>query len=389
MVFTILRWFVKDYENREDPRVREKCGKVAGLVGIFSNAVLFVMKITAGLLFHSVSVTADAVNNLSDAGSSVVTLVGFKLAGMPADKEHPYGHGRYEYLAGLAVSFVILLIGLRLVGSSIEKIRHPGPVEFSWLTVGILLASILIKLWQSRFNLQVGRLIRSKALEATAADSRNDVLSTAAVLVSSLVSRLSGFQLDGYMGVLVAAFIIYSGVGLIRETLDPLLGSRPDPELVKEIQEALAGYEGIQGYHDLMIHNYGPGRCFVTVHAEVPADWDILASHELIDRIEEEFFRKTHMPLTIHMDPVVLDDPRVNACRDKIAIILKQIDPSLTFHDFRMVPGEARSNLLFDVVAGYDLPMTDMELKRAIRERIQAVNPGWYTIVKVDRDFIG
>lgn len=389
MVLTIIKWLIKDNENLEDPKTREKYGKLASAVGILSNALLFAMKITVGLLFHSVSVTADAVNNLSDAGSSVVTLIGFKLAGMPADKEHPYGHGRYEYLAGLVVSFAILLIGLRLVTSSIDKIRHPGPVEFSYLTVGVLVASILIKLWQSNFNLQVGRMIRSKALEATAADSRNDVLSTSAVLLSAVISRISGFQLDGYMGVLVAAFIIYSGITLIRETLDPLLGTRPDPEFVEEIQRRLAGYEGILGYHDLIIHNYGPGRCFITVHAEVPASGDVLKSHELIDRVEDEFLRETNMPLTIHMDPVVVDDPQVNAARAKMAVVLKQIHPSLTFHDFRMVPGESRSNLLFDVVAGYDLGMDDMEIKRAVRERAQAINPTWYTIVKIDRDYVG
>lgn len=389
MVLTIIKWLIKDYEDRENPKVRERYGKLAGAVGIFSNTLLFLMKITAGLLFHSISVTADAINNLSDAGSSVVTLVGFKLAGRPADKEHPYGHGRYEYLAGLLVSFAILLIGLQLVKTSFDKIRNPVPVEFSYLTVGVLAVSIFIKLWQSKFNLKIGKMIRSKALEATAADSRNDVLSTAAVLLSAVISKISGFQLDGYMGGLVAAFIIYSGINLIRDTLDPLLGSRPDPELVEEIQKNLAGYEGILGYHDLIIHNYGPGRCFITVHAEVSAHEDVLKSHELIDRVEDEFLRKTNMPLTIHLDPVIVDDPQVNGARAKVSVLLKQIDPSLSFHDFRMVPGESRNNLLFDVVAGYDFPMSDMDLKRAVREKAQAADPTWYTIVKVDRDFLG
>lgn len=386
----MTRLFIKDSENKEDPKVRESYGKLAGVVGIISNLILFVMKIVTGLLSGSIAITADAVNNLSDAGSSIVTLVGFHLAGMPADKEHPYGHGRYEYIAGLIVAFIIILIGFQLFLASINKIRFPEKTDFNLVFAFILIASIVIKLWQSRFNKKLGRLIRSQALIATAADSLNDVISTSAVLISALISYFMGFELDGYMGLLVAAFIIYSGIGITRETINPLLGTTPDEELVECIWQKLREYEGeiVLGYHDLMIHNYGPGRSFVTVHAEVPAERDILECHDLIDDIEAEFGYKLQIPLTIHMDPVLLNDEKVNYAKEKIEDILKAIDSGITFHDFRMVPGESHSNLIFDVVVDFSFTMQDMELKHLIRERTREFNARWRTVVKVDRHYI-
>ncbi|MEL7624265.1 MAG: cation diffusion facilitator family transporter [Clostridiales bacterium] len=390
MVNFLTRLFIKDSENKEDPKVRESYGKLAGIVGIISNLILFVMKIITGLLSGSIAITADAVNNLSDAGSSIVTLVGFHLSGLPADKEHPYGHGRYEYIAGLIVSFIIILIGFQLLLASINKIRFPEKTDFNWVFAFILAASILIKLWQSRFNKKLGRLIRSQALIATAADSLNDVISTSAVLISALISHFTGFELDGYMGLLVAAFIIYSGIGITRETIDPLLGTTPDEELVERIWQKLREYEGeiVLGYHDLMIHNYGPGRSFVTVHAEVPAERDILECHDLIDDIEAEFGYKLQIPLTIHMDPVLLNDEKVNYARERIEDILKTINPEMTFHDFRMVPGETHSNLIFDVVVDFGFTMEDMELKHLIRQRTREFNERWRTVVRVDRHYI-
>lgn len=390
MVNFLTRLFIKDSENKEDPKVRESYGKLAGIVGIISNLILFVMKIITGLLSGSIAITADAVNNLSDAGSSIVTLVGFHLSGLPADKEHPYGHGRYEYIAGLIVSFIIILIGFQLLLASINKIRFPEKTDFNWVFAFILAASILIKLWQSRFNKKLGRLIRSQALIATAADSLNDVISTSAVLISALISHFTGFELDGYMGLLVAAFIIYSGIGITRETIDPLLGTTPDEELVERIWQKLREYEGeiVLGYHDLMIHNYGPGRSFVTVHAEVPAERDILECHDLIDDIEAEFGYKLQIPLTIHMDPVLLNDEKVNYARERIEDILKTINPEMTFHDFRMVPGETHSNLIFDVVVDFSFTMEDMELKHLIRQRTREFNERWRTVVRVDRHYI-
>lgn len=390
MVDFLIRLLIKDSENKEDPKVRESYGKLAGIVGIISNLILFVMKIITGLLSGSIAITADAVNNLSDAGSSIVTLVGFHLAGLPADKEHPYGHGRYEYIAGLIVSFIIILIGFQLLLASINKIRFPEKTDFNWVFAFILAASILIKLWQSCFNKKLGRLIRSQALIATAADSLNDVISTSAVLISALISYFTGFELDGYMGLLVAAFIIYSGIGITRETIDPLLGTTPDEELVERIWQKLREYEGeiVLGYHDLMIHNYGPGRSFVTVHAEVPAERDILECHDLIDDIEAEFGYKLQIPLTIHMDPVLLNDEKVNYAKEKIEDILKTINSEITFHDFRMVPGETHSNLIFDVVVDFSFKMEDMELKHLIRQRTREFNERWRTVVRVDRHYI-
>jgi cation diffusion facilitator family transporter len=383
----ILSRFVKDGAERDRPEVRERYGKLAGLMGIVSNLLLFGLKLGVGLWYHSLSVIADAVNNLSDAGASVVTLAGFQLAGRPADREHPYGHGRYEYIAGLIVSFIIILIGFQLALASVAKIRFPTAVTLAPPAFLILLASIAIKLGQSRFYQATGRLIRSQALAAAAADSRNDVISTAAVLISAAVSRYSGLPLDGCAGLLVALFIIWSGVSLTKETLNPLLGERPDEELVSGIWARLEGYKDVLGYHDLMIHNYGPGRSFVTVHAEVPADRDVLISHELIDGIEEDFFRATRLPLTIHMDPVVVNDPMVNEAKEKIGGILKAIDPSLTFHDFRMVPGEASRNLIFDVAVDFDFALEDMALKTLIRQKTREQEPTWRTVVKIDRHY--
>lgn len=387
MVHFIVRFFIKDHNNIKDAQAREKYGHLASGVGIFSNLVLFIMKVTTGLIFGSISIIADAINNFADMASSIVTLVGFKLSNRPADKDHPFGHARYEYIAGLIVSFVILLIGLQLIKSSIQKVLDPEPVTFSWLTVFILGVSIFIKLWQSHFNKTIGNLIDSLALVATATDSRNDVISTIAVLASILISGFTGWQLDGYMGVLVALFIIYSGICLIKETINPLLGTIPDKELVKEIKQKIMSYEGIIGYHDLIIHEYGPGRCFVTFHAEVSKNQDIMISHGIIEKIEDDFLKDMNLTVVIHMDPIDTDE-ETKKIYDYIVGIIQEISSKLSIHDFRVVPGPTHDNLFFDLYVDFDLPMEDEKLIELIQEKVHQKNRKWFTIIKVNRTFI-
>lgn len=388
MIQLLVRLFIKDDHLVQDPQIREKHGKLAGAVGISTNLFLFATKLLAGFLVNSISIMADAINNLSDAASSVVTLVGFKLAAQPADKEHPFGHARYEYIAGLIVSFVILLIGFQLIQSSFHKILYPEPVLFTGLTGIILLTSILLKLWQSHFNRTIGEKISSLALIATAADSRNDVLATSAVLLSALISAFSDWQLDGYMGLAVALFIIYSGFNLIRETIHPLLGTTPDKELVEAIQEKIMSYEGIIGHHELILHNYGPGRCFATVHAEVPLSQDIMVSHDVIDQMEEDFLKEMDIHLVAHMDPINQDDAQTRHLYQHVAEILREISPEIVMHDFRVVAGPSHTNLIFDVAIDFDFPLSDPVLEGQIREKISAFNPHYYTVVKITRSFV-
>lgn len=384
----LVRLFIKDDHLVQDPQVREKHGKLAGAVGIITNLFLFAVKLLAGFLVNSISIMADAINNLSDAASSVVTLVGFKLAAQPADKEHPFGHARYEYIAGLIVSFVILLIGVQLIQSSVNKILNPEPVLFTGLTGAILLASIVLKLWQSHFNKTIGEKISSLALIATAADSRNDVLATSAVLISALISAFSDWQLDGYMGLAVALFIIYSGVNLIRDTIHPLLGTTPDKELVEAIQEKIMSYEGIIGHHELIVHNYGPGRCFATVHAEVPLSQDIMVSHDLIDQMEEDFLKEMDLHLVAHMDPINQDDNQTRHLYQHMADILQDISSDIVMHDFRVMTGPTHTNLIFDVAIDFDFPLNDQVLEKQIREKVSAFNPIYHPVVKITRSFI-
>ena len=384
----IIAMFIRNHQDTENPKVREQYGKLAGAVGIFSNIVLFLMKLSIGVMFNSISIMADAFNNLTDSASSLLTMVGFKMAGKPADKEHPFGHARFEYITGLAVSFTIIVLGLQLVKTSFGKILHPEPIEFSMILAAVLLAAIGIKLWQSRFNRSIGRRIHSAALIATAADSRNDVIATSAVLASAVVSRWSGLQLDGYMGLAVALFIIYSGINLVKETSNPLLGTVPDKELVEKVRNKIMSYEGIIGHHDLIIHNYGPGRCFASVHAEVPASQDLMVSHDIIDVMEEDFMKDMGMLMVAHMDPIITDDARTNHLYKHVQEILAEISPEIMMHDFRMVVGPTHSNLIFDVAIDFDFPMSDYDLCDEIEKRVQQMNPQCHTVVKVDRSFV-
>lgn len=383
----LVHIFVKDYDKKSNPAVRGRYGLLAGFVGLACNILLFLMKLLIGLLFGSIAIIADAVNNLSDAGSCIVTLIGFKMSGKPADEEHPYGHARVEYIAGMIVSFSILLLGIQLVGSSVQKIFHPEAVAFSWLSVAILCMAILVKLWMGLFYRKVGRTIDSTAIMANSADSMNDVYATSAVLISMLIGKVTGWQLDGYAGTLVAIFIIISGIGLVRETLNPLLGTAPTQELVDKIEHKLHSYEGVLGTHDLMIHNYGPQRCFASVHVEVNAKEDILKSHDMIDNIEKDFAEMLGIHLVIHLDPVVTDDEETNHMREVIRGILQEIDDKLSMHDFRMVKGNTHSNLIFDVMVPPRYRMSDKELREAIDNKVKAHQEDYFTVITVDRSY--
>jgi cation diffusion facilitator family transporter len=387
MINQLIKWFIKDYQETTRPVVRERYGRLAGIVGIISNVILFALKLIVGTLFNSISITADAVNNLSDAGSSVITLVGFKLSSKPADEKHPYGHARAEYITGFIVSVVILLLGLELIKSSFEKILNPDPVNYSYIAIIVLIIAILVKLWQSLFNRTLGKRIHSTALVATSMDSMNDVIATSAVLVAALVSKFTGLQIDGYMGVIVALFILYSGFRLVSETLNPLLGVAPDEELVSGIEKRILSYKGVLGFHDLVVHNYGADNYFASVHVEVPAHQDLLESHDLIDIIEKDILTESNIHLVIHMDPIVNDDELINILRQQVNEIVIEIDPKLSMHDFRVVAGKTHSNLIFDVSVPSSYRTRDDELRDIIQRGISRINPTYHSVITVDRNY--
>ena len=383
----LVKKFVHDYENVHDINVRASYGKLSGKVGIFCNAFLFAVKFIMGTISGSVSITADAVNNLSDAASSVISLIGFKMAEKPADEDHPYGHARYEYLSGLTVAVMIILIGFELFKTSFDKVIHPSTVDFSIVLVIVLAVSILIKLWMAFFNKSLGKKINSSALEATAADSRNDVISTSAVLVAAVISYFFKINLDGYMGIAVAVFILYSGIGLVKDTLDPLLGKAPEPELVDYIQKKILSYDGVLGTHDLMIHDYGPGRKFASVHVEMAAEGDVLKSHDVIDNIERDFLSKDNLNIIVHYDPIVTKDDIVNDFRSWLMEQVKSIDPHLSIHDLRIVPGNCHTNLVFDCVMPHCINMSPSELKAEIRRLVNIKYPNYYCIITIDSSY--
>ena len=386
MIEFLIRRFVPDWQQVQRTDVRERYGTLAAAVGILSNIFLCIIKGLIGLFSGSIAITADAVNNLSDAGSSVITLLAFKIAGKPADEEHPYGHARMEYISGMAVSFIIILLGLELMGSSFEKILHPEEVGVSALTYLVLIVSIAVKLWQGMFNRNLGKRISSEALQATAADSLNDVFSTGAVLLSTLVYQFTAIPIDGWVGMLVAIFITVSGVKLIMETGSPLLGQAPDPQMVRELEEKITAYDGVIGIHDLQVHNYGPGRVFATVHAEVPANRDILVSHDIIDNIEREVGHEMNLNLVIHMDPVVTDDERLNQLHAQVQLIVAGIDSNLSMHDFRAVFGPTHTNLVFDVVVPPGFSLSDSELSRRIEQQVQTLG-SYFCVITVDHNY--
>ena len=371
-------------EDGSDPAVRQAYGLLSGGVGIVLNLLLSAGKFVAGVLTGSIAVTADAFNNLSDAGSSVVTLVGFRMAAKRADDDHPFGHGRIEYLSGLAVAVAILVVGLELAKSSLEKVLHPVEVAFSWLSVGILCASILVKLWMFFFNRNLSRRIGSAAMMATATDSLSDAAATSAVLLGTLVGHFADLHIDGWVGILVAAFILRAGWGAAKDTLDPLLGQSPDPELVRGIQETVLGRPEIVGMHDLVVHDYGPGRCMASLHAEVPMDADILVIHDIIDNLERELRRKLGVEVVIHMDPIAVGDPRTDALKAQVTELVRRIDPDMTIHDFRMTAGPEHTNLIFDVAVPYHCRLEDEQVQEAIGAAVKALPGNYYTVVSVD-----
>lgn len=385
MTDLILRIFVRNHKNTEDPAVRDKCGRVAGAVGIVTNFLLFLMKIIVGTVFHSVSVTADAVNNLTDSGSSVVTLIGFKMASKPADEKHPFGHARIEYLSGVIVSFIVIFLGLQLGMSSIEKIITPEENALTPVALVVLVISILAKLWQCLFYRKVGRMIKSESVEATSKDSRNDVIATSVVLLGAVITMLTGVNLDGYMGAAVALFIVFSGVQLTISTADPLLGQAPEGELVQTITEKMLSYPGIIGMHDLAVHNYGVGRCFASAHCEVDAKNDILVSHDLIDNIERDFSRDLGIHMVIHLDPVIVGDARTDALHCKVQSLVTALYPTVTIHDFRVIWGVTHSNIVFDAAVPFSVKNSDAVITQKLEAEIQKLDPDYRTVVTIDR----
>ena len=385
----LVRHFVRDYQQVQDPAVRERYGVLSGGVGIFLNLLLSLGKFFAGVVTGSIAVTADAFNNLSDAGSSVVTLVGFKLAGQKADDGHPFGHGRIEYLAGLLVSLLILMVGVELGKTSIEKIIQPEEVAFSILSVGILVCSILIKLWMSLFNRKLGKRIHSAAMQATATDSLSDVVATSAVLAGTLIGHFAHVSIDGWIGVVVAVFILRAGWGAAKDTLNPLLGTAPDPELVKAIQQLVLSHEQVVGMHDLVIHDYGPGRRMCSFHAEVPEGNDIMEAHDAIDHIEREIQEKFGIETTAHMDPIATGDSEVTRLRDQMRDLVREIDPDMSIHDFRLTRGPRHTNLIFDVVVPHRCRLNDEEIRKRVTQAAGQVVPDCYVVLQLDRSYVG
>ena len=389
MTQLLLHLFVKNYQDTGDPEVRGQYGRLAGLTGIAVNVLLCAGKFLAGLLSGSVAILADAVNNLSDAASSVVTLLGFRLAAKPADDAHPYGYHRAEYLAGLSVAALILVIAVELFKSSLKRILAPETVAFTAVGAAILVVSIAAKLWLCLFYRRLGRAIRSEALTASAADSRNDVISTAAVLLSYAVTQLTSIPCDGWAGLFVALFIFWSGLGIARDTIAPLLGEAPDETLVHGIANEIRSYDPrVLGIHDLIVHDYGPGRRILSLHAEVPANGDILALHDVVDTAERELATSLGCMATIHMDPVVTDDGLTAETREKVAALARIIDPGISIHDFRMVTGPTHTNVIFDVVVPFDCKLTDRDVADRIRTAVRTLDGNYYAVVEVEKSYV-
>ncbi len=385
MTKLLLRLFVEKAGHTKDPKVRARVGVLSGAVGIACNVLLFVLKLVVGTLSGSVAITADAMNNLSDATSAIVTLVGFKLSEKPADEDHPYGHARYEYLSGLAVAAMIIVIGFELAKTSVDKILHPAEVMFSLTVCIILLGSVCVKLWLCLFNRHLGKLVSSQALLNTAADSRNDAVSTAAVLLAGILATAFGWKLDGWMGLAVALFILYSGAMLAKETISPLLGENASPELRGYIVEVLNSQPQVIGYHDLMVHDYGPGQRFASVHVEMDQREDALVCHELIDNLERLCLARHNIHLVIHYDPVAVGDAELDRLQGVVRDILQAQDPRISIHDFRMVRGENHTNLIFDIALPSSLMPQRTQIKKSMDERLAQLEPGtYYTVVTFD-----
>ena len=386
----LVKTFIKDNENIENEDVRNKYGYLGGIVGIIANLILFIVKLSVGILSSSIAITADAFNNLSDMASSVITIVGFKLASIPPDKEHPFGHGRLEYISALIVAFMVMLVGIQFIRSSIDRILNPVPITFEIIPFILLFISILVKVWLSKFNKFMGNKINSSALKAASVDAMGDVFTSSTVLISFLAAKFTSLPIDGYAGVLVSLAILYAGYSLIKETISPLLGEAPDPELVKKINEAILSYEHVHGVHDLIIHNYGVGRSIASVHVEIPADIDIMTIHDIIDVAEREISEKFKTHLVIHMDPICIETEEVAYIRSEVEKIIKYNPIIKSMHDFRVVGHGDSQNLVFDVVVDNDKMikiMTEEELRENIISAIKDVHPEYNCVITIDRDF--
>lgn len=388
MIELLARIFIKERDGLSESALRHAYGVLCSAVGIALNVILFAFKLLAGILSGSIAITADAVNNLSDAGSSLVTLLGFKLASQKPDSDHPFGHGRMEYISGLVVSMVILLMGFELGKSSVEKILHPEEVVFHPVVLLILAASVLVKFYMSAYNRSVGKKINSSAMLATAADSLSDCLATTAALASTLVGHFFHLSIDGWCGAVVAGFILWAGINAARETIDPLLGQPPTPEFVAAVEKLVLSYDEITGIHDLLVHDYGPGRCFISLHAEVSADGDMCELHDVIDTAERELTEKMGCLATIHMDPLEQNDALTNTTRERVATIVRLIDPAITIHDFRMVSGPTHTNVIFDAVVPHSVHLSDKEVTRRIIEGVRALDGNYFAVVNIDKSFV-
>ncbi|HCI59437.1 MAG TPA: cation-efflux pump [Ruminococcus sp.] len=388
MIKLLTRLFVKNSEDIKNPEVRSAYGNMSGIVGIFLNLCLFAAKLTAGIVSASISVVADAFNNLSDAGSSVVTFLGFKLASRPADKEHPFGHGRYEYVAGLGISVVILLVGIELLKSSIGKIISPdSSTEITLVSACILIASVAVKLWMYFFNKILSKKINSSALKATSLDSLTDCVATTIVLIGLVISNLTGLMIDGYLGAAVAIFILFTGVSTFKESLSPLLGNPPDAEFVNDIKDTVMQDDMIVGIHDLIVHDYGPGRCIISLHAEIPSNEDILKAHDSIDLIEKTLERKFNCMATIHMDPIATDDEYTLNLKDRVCRELCGEDSGISIHDFRVVKGDTHTNVIFDLVVPHGFKQSNDEIRKTAKDKIRTIDPKLIPVMHIEKSF--
>ncbi len=388
MVTLLTKLFIKDRENTESGAVRSQYGSLCGILGIILNILLFALKLTAGLLSGAISIMSDAFNNLTDAGSSLITLIGFRLSEQKPDRDHPFGHGRIEYVSGLIVSMLIILVGFELGSTSIEKIISPEPVEFSITAVIILAASVAVKAYMAFYNLSIGKKISSSAMKATASDSLCDSIATAVVLVCLLISHFFKINIDAYCGLAVSAFILFSGIRSAKETIDPLLGTPPTEEFIGQITGIVYSHEGVVGIHDLIVHDYGPGRRMISLHAEVSSDADVLVLHDMIDNVEKELREKLDCDAVIHMDPIVTDDECVNTTKAKISALVKCIDSRLTIHDFRMVQGPTHTNVIFDIVVPFDMKKSDDELRGDIETIVKTIDESYFSVVNIDKSYI-
>lgn len=384
MIKLLIRFFIQNSEQTDAPEVREKYGILSGIVGIFFNILLFSLKFLAGLLSGAISIIADAFNNLSDAGSSIITMIGFRISTQEADSDHPFGHGRSEYIAGLIVSIIILIMAFELIHSSFMKILHPESVSFTPIVLLILAVSILVKLYMYCYNTYISKKIASTALRATATDSFSDCLATSAVLLAMLVSHFLSVNIDGYCGILVGLFILWGGIQAARDTISPLLGQAPDPKFIQNIKSIVAQYPEVLGTHDLIVHDYGPGRRMISLHAEVPAKGDILKLHDTIDNIERRLQKELCCSAVIHMDPIMNDDAETLECQELVKGILAEIDPALSLHDFRIVKGPTHTNLIFDLVVPYQTPYSIDALKDAVKKKLQEKNAQYFAVIQID-----